>query len=56
MFGHCFVKQYVVSFLVLQSLRWEGEGWEERAGCFAFIAFFSCGCKCSMYLPRGAVC
>ena len=26
-FGHCFVVQYLVSFLVLQSLLWGRESW-----------------------------
>ena len=57
LFGHCIVVQYLVSFLVLQSLCWGGEGCEERAGCFALIVFLmSYGFKCSLYLPRGAVC
>ena len=30
----CFVMQYFVSFLVLQST-----GGEERAGCFTFVVF-----------------
>ena len=40
MFGACFVTQYLVSFLVLQSF-----AEEERAGCFILNVFLiSCEC------------
>ena len=40
----CFAIQYFLSFLVLQSSR-----------CFPLLVFLqSCGCSCSVSLPRGA--
>ena len=51
-FGPCFVMQYLVSFLVLQSFR----GGRKRACCFTLIVFLLlCGCKFSMSLRRSAV-
>ena len=51
MFVPCFVVQCFVSFLVLQS-----SYGEERAVCFTlFIFLVSCGCYCSVVLPRGAL-
>ena len=42
--------QFLVSFLFLQSSE------EERAGCFTLIVIYlSCGCLCSVSLPRGIV-
>ena len=50
MFGPCFVLQYLVSFLVLQTSLDE----EERAVCFTLIVFLiSCDYWCSVSLPRG---
>ena len=50
----CFVMQYLVSFLVLQSSRW-GRG--KRADYFTIIALLmSCGCWfVSVFLPRAAI-
>ena len=43
---------YFVSILVFQSLEKD-----EKAGCFAVIVLqMSCYCKCSVTLPRGAMC
>ena len=40
MFGACFVMQYLVSFLVMQSL-----AEEDRHGCFTLIVLLvSCAC------------
>ena len=42
MLGPCFIMQYLVSFLVLQS---------ERDGCFTLIVFLMyCDCYCSVGL------
>ena len=49
--GLCFVMQYFVSFLVLQS-----SCHVVPAGCFALIVILmSWDCKCSMALPHSAV-
>ena len=41
MFGPCIVVQYFVSFLVLQSSRWEREGWLHNfkfsSGCYVAV-------------------
>ena len=51
-FGPCFVVQYLVSFIVLQSSLWG----RERAGCFTSnCLLMSCGYYCSMSLRYGAV-
>ena len=43
--GQCFAMWSLVASLVLQ-----------RGGCFTFtVLFLSCGCLCSVSLPRGAV-
>ena len=50
MFGPCFVMQYLVFFLFLQSSILAEE---ERAGCFSIIGFLlSCGRKCYVSLSR----
>ena len=38
----CFVLEYFVSFLVLQSSRWE----RERAACFTFVVLFDFSSWC----------
>ena len=49
--GICFVMQYFVSFLFLKSCLAEAE----RASFFTSIVFLvTCGCYCSVALPRGA--
>ena len=48
MIGPCYVIQYVVSFLVLQSSHWG----KELIALFYYL-LGRCGCYCSLSLPQG---
>ena len=50
-FGPCFVMQYFVFFLVMQSSRCGRESWL----LYFYVLWMSCGCYRSLPLPYGAV-
>ena len=52
MFGPCFVVQYLVSFLVLQSSRWRRDSWFIDFYCPLDVMLLL---YCSLPLPHGAV-